>query len=426
MRTTIVFLALVFMVARTVYERATTVGVFRTPYKVNGAGEVTFIPDTINAEDLHLDLESGLIFAAANDEDFTRHKWFPPLSRFSEPAAATQAGGGLRVIDPKVGRTTQAHAHVQTLTSKRLRLDGFVGPFGTHGIDIVRDPGQPEAIYIHAVNHRPLPAYAASLDATLEVKADSVVEIFKHTIGSDVATHVRTVKHDLITMPNDIFSTGPYSFYTTNDHHYRDGLLRTLEVLGTKRLCSWTDVVYAEAEPDMDGEMGVIAKVAIDHLHTTNGLGHTPNSSVLLITDAPGGESMTAAIDPETHKLSIVDSFTIDHTIDNPSWFQDPFPEVGHDASGVVNAGLQKGINLEHELAEGPIASAVFLTNHLTGPAGPNTTLLFADDDGKTLRSASAAVLVAIDPAVNDGRKQAWLFASGFASKAVVAVKVDL
>jgi len=42
------------------------------------------------------------------------------------------------------------------------------------------------------------------------------------------------------------------------------------------------------------------------------------------------------------------------------------------------------------------------------------------------LRSASAAVVVGIDPGSNGGRKQGWLFVTGFVSEAMVAVKVDL
>lgn len=52
-------------------------------------------------------------------------------------------------------------------------------------------------------------------------------------------------------------------------------------------------------------------------------------------------------------------------------------------------------------------------------------SLLFRDD-GKVLRSASTAVLVAIDPRENEGRKEAWLFVTGPVGKGVVACRVGL
>jgi hypothetical protein len=57
--------------------------------------------------------------------------------------------------------------------------------------------------------------------------------------------------------------------------------------------------------------------------------------------------------------------------------------------------------------------------------------LLFAGD-GSRIRSASAAVLVAIDPKsdiVSDSvgsTRKAWLFVTGFLSSNIIAVKVDL
>lgn len=413
MRATFFVVALIALLGRALYERAQTVGAFRKPNTFHAAGEIKVIPDTINAEDLHLDHASGLIFAAAHDKDGGRSKWFPPLTRFGEPQSILEHGGGLRVIDPK------------TFTTTRLELKGFDAPFSTHGIDTVRDPEQQDAIYILAVNHLPTTEYLQTLDATAPVKAASRIEIFHHVIGTDIATHVRSVEHDLVKMPNDIFAISPFAFYVTNDHHYREGPLRTVEVLGTKRFAGWSTTVYVEADETKNGADGVQAKVALTGLHNNNGLGHTPNVSTILINDAAGGVTYTARI-KEDRTLEVVHEFPLPITIDNPFWFTDPYPSVDHDASGVVNAGLTQGIKLEKELdiAEGAIAPSVFLTSGL-GRGQLNTTLLF-EDDGNVLRSASAAVLIAIDPKENEGKKQGWLFVSGFASKAAVAVKVDL
>lgn len=109
-RTPIVLLVtLVAVVGKFLYDRAVVLGAFRQPLSLHAsASDIAFIADTINAEDLHYDPESGLIFTAAQGIDNTRHLWFPPLHRFSDPDAATRGDGGLRVIDPQVrGRATQ-------------------------------------------------------------------------------------------------------------------------------------------------------------------------------------------------------------------------------------------------------------------------------------------------------------------------------
>jgi hypothetical protein len=100
------------LVVRFGYDRLSTLGLFRTTLEPTlkrsraltgtAGSEIKFIADTINAEDLHLDDVSGLIFAAVQEEDGSRAKWFPPLTGFADPSVLDTAKGGLRVIDPKV------------------------------------------------------------------------------------------------------------------------------------------------------------------------------------------------------------------------------------------------------------------------------------------------------------------------------------
>lgn len=53
-------------------------------------------------------------------------------------------------------------------------------------------------------------------------------------------------------------------------------------------------------------------------------------------------------------------------------------------------------------------------------------TKLLWEDDGSNIRNSATALLVAIDPEKEDGKKKAWLFVTGFSSENAVAVKVDL
>ncbi|WOO86025.1 Serum paraoxonase/arylesterase 2 [Vanrija pseudolonga] len=414
-RSLILGVAILALVGRFVYDRLSTFGFFRTGDLVNihGLTALKHIEGTTNAEDLHYDPGSGLIYAAAQAKD-VRNGWFPPLARFDRPEDAVAGGGKLIVIDPK------------TFTSKDLALEGFTGAFVTHGIDILQDPKRADALYIHAVNHLPNPGWLASRDITIEDKGNSVIEIFHHVVGSDSAQHVRTVQHESIRTPNDLFATGPTSFYVTNDHHYRDGPLRHVEDLGSKAVTPWTDTVHIEADPKQKGKEGITSQVVLSKMHNNNGLGHTTNPKEIIICDAAGGVSYVADIQAD-RTLKIKDELKFATTIDNPFWFQDPYPEVGGDKSGILNTGLQRAHLLAHEIHDdnSAMASAAWLAVGKPGERKWAIQQLFADD-GSQLRSASAGILLAIDPKTNAGKKQAWLFLSGFSSKNVVATKVDL
>jgi hypothetical protein len=295
----------------------------------------------------------------------------------------------------------------------------------------VRDPEDPKSLYIHAVNHAANPEYAATLNKSIPDKAHSRIELFHHVIGSDTATWLRSVAHPYIQTPNDIYSYAPFGFYVTNDHHYREGHLRVLEDLGNKVTAGWTNIIQVDVDPNKGTGKdnlwaGVSARVAHHGLHNNNGLGHGPDDTIL-INDAAGGVTYIARRQ-EDATLKVFEEVKAESTLDNPSWFQDPYPEVDHDASGIVNAGLAQAHKLAHEIvAGGPIPPVVWLHKGTPGnkEQGWNTTLLYADDSSN-LRSASAAILIAIDPKKNDGKKQAWLYASGFAAKGAIALKVDL
>ncbi|TXT04822.1 hypothetical protein VHUM_04090 [Vanrija humicola] len=414
-RIIVLAVALLALVGRFLYDRLSTFGVFRSGDLVNihGLSALKHIEGTTNAEDLHYDPDSGLIYAAAQAKD-VRNGWFPPLARFDRPQDAVAAGGKLIVIDPK------------TFTSKDLTLDGFNGAFVTHGIDIIKDPKRADALYIHAVNHLPNPGWLASRDITIQDKGNSVIEIFHHVVGSDSAQHIRTVQHEDIKTPNDLFATGPTSFYVTNDHHYREGHLRAIEDLGSRLVTPWTNTVHIEADANKKDKEGVRSQVVLDDMHNNNGLGHTPNPNEVIICDAAGGVGYVANIQAD-RSLKIIDEIKFATTIDNPFWFQDPYPEVGGDKSGILTAGLQRAHLLAHEITDdnSAMANTAWLAVGKPGEKKWAIQQLFADD-GSQLRSASAAVLIAIDPKTNGGKKQAWLFVSGFSSKNVVATKVDL
>lgn len=321
------------------------------------------------------------------------------------------------------------------MRSQRLKFENFEGPFITHGIDVIPDSKRTdgEAVYIFAVNHVPNPTASGEKDP----KARSQLEVFHHVVGSSSIRHIRSVWHPLIRTPNDIFAASPTSIYVTNDHRYTDhGLMRSIEdaYAGAK----WTDLVHIQLDSlaAADPTAGVTATVALDKMHNNNGLGHGRSEREILVSSCTSGVLHIGQLPAGTNgvNITLVDSIKIDFIVDNPTYFSDPYASnPADDRSGFVVAGLSRAVDLGHTMrnatAKDPVMVAYVKPSQETGRWEKRVLL---EDDGTKIRSASAAVLVALDPA-NDssaggaaGTRKAWLFVTGFLSTSIIAVKVDL
>ena len=328
-------------------------------------------------------------------------------------------------------------------------MDNFNGPFITHGIEVLSDPEQPNAVYIYAVNHLPSPDPVITIHPPpADVpKARSQIEVFHHVIGTSTATHLRSIWHPLIRTPNDLIATSPTTLYVTNDHFYRvHGCMRVLEDMYAN--AKWTDVIFLEfaleapstpTTAETDALAGVTASVALDKFHNANGLGHgryanevaiaSAASGVLSIGEIPASSSALST----SHTITVLNRIEFESTIDNPSYFSDPYAGTadGVDYSGFVLAGMAKAHTLAQTSKQPEATDPVmvwFAKPVKQGESGEvvwEKRLLF-EDDGSRIRSASAAVLVAIDPEKEGGKRKAWLYVTGFVSSSVVAVKVDL
>jgi arylesterase/paraoxonase len=97
------------------------------------------------------------------------------------------------------------------------------GTLNLHGLDILADPNS-DVLRILLVNHRPPfhPLTGEALDA-VKVGANSTIEQFQTTVGSDAMTHVRTFADDVIQTPNDVAWVNDHSFVFTNDHSAKTG-----------------------------------------------------------------------------------------------------------------------------------------------------------------------------------------------------------
>ncbi|KAB5546966.1 serum paraoxonase/arylesterase family protein [Coniochaeta sp. 2T2.1] len=408
-------------------------GVFKKPAStvVAESSDFLVIPDTPHCEDLHYHASSNLLFSACEANDQDRFSWFPPLVNMDDPSVTLKSRGAIHVLDPK------------TMKSTRLDHPNFHGPFVTHGIDVISDPEKPdgEAVYIFAVNHVPNFEYydeAGSPSTTRNdiPKTRSRIEIFHHEIGARTARHVRSVWDPLIRTPNDIVALSPTSFLVTNDHFYREGLMRPVEDM--HRGAEWTETVHVTLNTlssTLNDSEGVKASVALDKMHNNNGLGHGKETNEVLVAECTSGILDIGHVSWNGTRavITIKDTVQFDTIIDNPSYFADPFADTDYDGSSYLAPGLTRAFELHNAVRD---ASGTVLVPVTVWSARPHSsaddqshkweTRLLFEDDGTRLRSVSTAVQVAIDPTTEGGHRRAWLFMTGFISSNMIAVKVDV
>lgn len=295
---------------------------------------------------------------------------------------------------------------------------------------MIRDPDTPDAFFIYAVNHLPHPDFEGS--PKILPRARSQIEIFHYFQGSDSVEHLRTVRHPLIKTPNDIYAADPKSFYVTNDHYYRGGVSRLLEdVVSAAKWSTLVHVQLHELSSD-DPESGITASVALSGIHNSNGMGHVRNSQgedqdEILITSASSGtlHRTFRADASNSHDLIVVEELAMDSTLDNPSYYADPYPEVQGDASGYILCGLTRGLEFSEQIKQADAKDAL-LVWHVTKTDDGWAKRVIFEDDGSRIRAATTAVLVPIDPEVEEGAKRGWLFIASLFGESIIAVKVDI
>ncbi|KAI5248727.1 serum paraoxonase/arylesterase family protein [Aureobasidium subglaciale] len=385
---------------------------------IANAADYVKIEDTTHCEDLHHYAPANLLFTACEDRH-TRFSWFPPLGSFEPPTDGTQ--GSIHVVDPK------------TMKSIRLSFIDFDKTFVTHGIDVIADPSAKNTVYIFAVNHQPNPEFVASRREHIQ-KSNSRIELFRHVIGTSTAKHIRTISHPRIETPNDIHAISPTQFYVTNDHFYREGLMRELEGVApvkwsNTQLVSITDL-YATSPSE-----GLEVQTALTGIKNNNGLGHVHESEEVTVVSAERGILYRAFPHAENKTLEVRESIHLDSTLDNPTWYHDPWATDSDDRSGYILAGLARGLDLASNTKNPNAKDPVYVW--LVQPDPSHTLskgqqegnwqkkLVFQDDGGK-VRTASAAVVIGIDPELEGGKKRGWLFVTGFMSENMVATKIDL
>lgn len=157
---------------------------------------------------------TGVIYLACSSL-YSRSHWLPAIGSLNATGASNE--DYIATYDPATSQVT------------RLSTPDFNNGRGLslHGMDVVPSSSNPQDLYIYLVNHR-IPLGGRSPE---QVGADSVIEIFKTTIGGNALTHIKTVEDSIIIAPNDVVgSADGNSFYFTNDHAIKVGFVSSLSL----------------------------------------------------------------------------------------------------------------------------------------------------------------------------------------------------
>ncbi|KAG9241388.1 hypothetical protein BJ878DRAFT_520957 [Calycina marina] len=177
-------------------------------------------------EDMWLHDVTGILYMACASTARSSF-WVPAVDRLN--ASGRGSADGIWTLD------TRASGPVSSRL-KKLAVEGFPGnkgdaSFSIHGIDI-RANKHTDVLQIMLINHRPPfnPVTGEELDVS-KIGANSTIEQFQTTFGSDRMRHVRTYAHDAIETPNRVAWVNDHAFVFTNDHSGKVGLRRHLDPL---------------------------------------------------------------------------------------------------------------------------------------------------------------------------------------------------
>ncbi|PPR05896.1 hypothetical protein CVT24_006637, partial [Panaeolus cyanescens] len=169
------------------------------------------------------------------------------------------------------------------------------------GLDVVTSSRNRKELFIYAINHRmPLDAPAS------QVGADSVVEIFKTTIGSKDVTHLKTVEDpSVIISPNDLVgSPDGKSFYFTNDN-------------GVKLPSPYSPFINPKTSSVGYCHVEKGCKIALANTVSSNGIAGAPNGTLYVASTAGG--FVTFLEKQSDNSLVVSDTVNVGYALDNLS-----------------------------------------------------------------------------------------------------------
>ncbi|KAF9449175.1 serum paraoxonase/arylesterase [Macrolepiota fuliginosa MF-IS2] len=244
------------------------------------------VPDLRACEKLVVHQPSGHVYLACS-ETHLRLKWLPSTMYFNTEGASKDY---IAIYEPETSKIT------------KLKFTGHKNSqgFSSHGMDVVPSASNPSESFVYIVNHRP----PIGVDP-VTTGADSVLEIFKHTSGSDELTHIKTFESPLIITPNDVVgSDDGQSLYFTNDNGRKIGFARPLDSFRKA-----TSVVYCHVKEG--------CKYAIKDMNGNNGIVRASNGTLYVAGCVYGG--LTVLEEQSDNTLVITDHIKTDRGMDNLS-----------------------------------------------------------------------------------------------------------
>lgn len=117
--------------------------------------------------------------------------------------------------------------------TKRLDFENFKGPLVAQSLDVITDPDNTRAVYIHVVN---------------QIPAGPQIEIFRHVLGTPSIQHVRSIKHPLVGLSSHLVASSPMSFFITGSHADSDVITEASisHSAHADDRAGWSSVVHVE------------------------------------------------------------------------------------------------------------------------------------------------------------------------------------
>ncbi|BGP40548.1 hypothetical protein JCM10449v2_004510 [Rhodotorula kratochvilovae] len=278
--------------AALVHRKLECAGVTRTIVPLNNE-DCFGVPGLEACEDVRwVDDESGLAYLVCSSRESRVH-WVPATLHLNASQLPPTSDDYIALFD------------LSTRSHKRLALEGL--PASTtgiyvHGLALYRSPTNPSHLTLFLNSHRP----PADRSLAPTQGADSVIEIFETTLGSDSARWIKTVRHPLVRTPNSVAAVGERQFYFSNDHRYKQHWSRKWETIKSVP----SDIIFCDAsgsEPE--------CIIAADQVIYPNGIAKGPGD---LLYQASTLEGLMRVWKSEAnHTLTSVEEVYINRHFDN-------------------------------------------------------------------------------------------------------------
>ncbi|KAG9126325.1 hypothetical protein FRC07_003892 [Ceratobasidium sp. 392] len=265
---------------------------------------------------------SGILYLACTPSPWTRVAWAPAGDSLNATAFRARS-------DPDYVVTFNPPSKEIT----KLKLVNFVEPRGLslQGMDVVPDGHDANLLWVYLVNHRP--PLDPKIDAA-KVGADSVIEIFKTRLGTNVLEWVKTMEDpSVIVTPNDVLGgTNGKEFWFTNDNAVKVGLKRYLHLLFRVK-STWVGYCHVDTG----------CKVAADELYFSNGIVRASDGTVWVASSGSG--DITVHEQQADKTLAPTEVIQIGRVIDNLSLAPD---------GSIIAATIPNALHLISQSAKNP------------------------------------------------------------------------